>query len=195
MFGVLRFPHRSGPRVALGAVALFMAALVVSASPASAYAFECGKFLSSSPTISYRYYSMTSTYQTAFGQAQSAWDATSSPGYFNYEPDNGDPMVEVRDGSYSWGAWAQTSWQGCPTGLWAYNEVYIAFNTRTMGGLTSSQKKLVAEHEAGHAYGLDHVSATCSSSSKAVMSQGETKFSCSGTAPWADDVNGVNAKY
>jgi len=55
MFGVLRFPHRSGPRVALGAVALFMAALVVSASPASAYAFECGKFLGSSPTISYRY--------------------------------------------------------------------------------------------------------------------------------------------
>lgn len=64
-----------------------------------------------------------------------------------------------------------------------------------MSGLSSYQKKLVAEHEIGHAYGLTHVTATCDSAAKAVMSQGSIKFSCVGTPRWPDDVSGVNAKY
>lgn len=33
--------------------------------------------------ISYRHFDMYDAYETAFAQAQSAWDATSAPGYFS----------------------------------------------------------------------------------------------------------------
>lgn len=184
---------RQGIRLA-SLVSVACLVVVASAANASAYAFNCGKFLGSSPAISYRYYDMVGAYQTAFGEAQSAWDATSAPGFFDYEPSEEDPMVNVQDGSYTWGDWAEMT-ATCAAGVWLYNEVTIRFNTRTMGSLTAYQKRLVAEHEAGHGYGLEHVTATCSSTAKAVMSTGSTKFGCTGTPPWADDVNGVVAKY
>jgi hypothetical protein len=70
-------------------------------------------------------------------------------------------------------------------------------DTSDTSGLSSYQLNLVVMHEFGHAQGLAHSSSTCSSSNtnKKVMSQGTDKFSCTGTAPWADDENGVNAKY
>lgn len=177
--------------------ASFVAIHFSTAAPAQAYHHLCGKFygVSGNDPISYRYYDITSTYYNAFNGAQGRWDATSATGFFRYEKTNGDPEIEVRDKSYSWSSWAQTSWQGCTLGYWSYDEVYMAFNTRTMGGLSAREKKIVAEHELGHAYGLDHEYYTCANPGPAVMRQGEGKFGCGGDGPWYDDVQGVKAKY
>ena len=78
-------------------------------------------------------------------------------------------------------------------GSWNYtgNEVEYQFNTRVMDSYTSQNKKLIAIHEIGHAYGLDHVSSGCR-----LMREVLEQFNSCGVAmPSADDVAGVNAIY
>ena len=53
----------------------------------------------------------------------------------------------------------------------------------------------ILEHELGHAYGLNHSGLTCAAPGPSVMVQGEGKFACGGTPPWAEDVNGVTDRY
>ncbi len=43
---------------------------------------------------------------------------------------------------------------------------------------------ITAEHEFGHAYGLDHVLTGCAKPGPAVMKQGTSKFYCGGDGPW-----------
>ncbi|MFG1992696.1 hypothetical protein ACGFJ7_22225 [Actinoplanes sp. NPDC048988] len=76
----------------------------------------------------------------------------------------------------------------------AQTTIEIDFNDRTMAGLTTRQKWIVAAHEWGHAYGLGHVSMSCAGR-PSVMEQGGSKFGCPGTPPWADDVAAVDDIY
>ncbi|MEV4338456.1 hypothetical protein [Streptomyces sp. NPDC049590] len=174
----------------------FFAIHFSTAAPAQAYHHLCGKFfgVDGNDPISYNYKKITTTYYNAFNGAQGRWDATSAPGYFRYEKNNGDPEVEVKDEGHAWDDWARTSYS-CTFGYWSYDEVYIVFNTSTMRGLSAREKKIVAEHELGHAYGLAHEYYTCANPGPAVMRQGTGKFGCGGDGPWYDDVKGVKAKY
>ncbi len=193
--GRKRVARQRAVAASLLAAALF-AVGVVSPPPANAYDHLCGKWVGSDPRISYRYYDVTDTYRNAFGSGQAAWDAPDRiPGYHAIDSDNGDPMIEVRDYAYSWDDWARATAQGCTWGWWDYNEVKIQFNSRTMSGLSSREKKIVAIHEIGHAYGLAHEYYTCSNPGPTIMRQGTGKFGCDGDGPWYDDAEGVRAKY
>ena len=76
-------------------------------------------------------------------------------------------------------------------GTYLGNEVTIEFNTGVMDFAPAHEKKIIAIHELGHAYRLDHVDTTdCSS----VMTQSEAVFQCDHD-PTQDDVDGVNIIY
>jgi hypothetical protein len=167
------------------------------ALPASGWVLNRCKYSGSNPTIHYKFYSVTSTYEAAFQSGQAAWDATSSPGYFK-QTTGLDPNLEVYD------VWSQsTNWAwisgGCPSGTfqtWYGNETQNTFNTRTMSGLSTTEKKIVAVHEMGHSYGLAHSGLGCSA--KPVMRSDPTWVldNCGdANAPYPNDVAGVNAQY
>lgn len=179
----------------VAATALMVSASTLIGPSASAYVPLNCKFAGHNPNITYNYGSMLQIFKDAFGGAQSNWDATSVPGVFTYAPADLDPMINVKGASYVWGDWAQTGGY-CSSGLWVSEEVDSSFNQRTMGSLTAAQKKIVATHELGHAYGLaDNPVQSCSASTKAVMQQGSVKFGCGSTPPWSDDQNGVFHVY
>lgn len=163
--------------------------VAVTAGPVQAFTTHGCEYDNNSITpISYRFYSVNSAFETAFTSAQAAWDGTSAPGYFSEQSWSWDPEINVTDGTYSGTWWAQASW-GCSSGLYSGNEVNIKFDTSDMSGLSATEKKIVAMHELGHAYGLGHVTSGCH-----VMRQGTYKFTC-GTMPSSDDVSGVHSIY
>ena len=174
----------------VGSVILTLALLVVIAPPAGAYELMGGKYDDGSiDPISYRFFSVNSAYETAFKDAEAAWDATSAPGYFQEQSWSWDPEINVIDGSYQY-EWPAAMWYTITgDGTWDGNEVQIDFNTRVMDDYTAYEKKLTAEHEIGHAYGLAHETGCV------IMHGAEYYFTCGGTFPKSDDVNGVDAIY
>lgn len=148
--------------------------------------------------IQYRFFSVGSAYETAFKEAENAWDGTLSPGYFDEHSMSLDPEINVLDEDRieeDTFAWAFTT--GDPDdgphcaddGTHKGNEVSITFNTTIMDSVSAHKKKMVAIHELGHAYGLGHVITECR-----VMRSSEEIFTC-GTLPSDDDVDGVIALY
>ena len=138
--------------------------------------------------ITYKFYSVQSDVKTAFRTGEQVWDGTSAPGYFS-EGGGLDPEINVID-RYRVVEWAgETRGQCGSSGIWDGNEVEIEFNNVEFARFTTYQKKIIAMHEIGHAYGLYHVYSGCH-----LMKQGADKFTC-GTMPSTDDVNGVTAIY
>ncbi len=146
--------------------------------------------------ISYRFFSVGSAYETAFQDAEEEWDDTSAPGYFQEHSTSPDPEINVTD-DYSSGAWGARVVGKCSIragdtfGEWSGNEVELQFNTRVMNNLSATDKELVAMHEIGHAYGLDHVSSGC----RLMREELDDYNSCGSSMPTSNDIAGVHQIY
>ena len=171
---------------------LLAAAFFLAHAPAEAYNPSGCKFSGSNPTIDYRFYGLPSIYQSAFNSGQSAWDSTAAPGYFNYAPNDPSPNIEVRS---TWSTSTNVAWTGgsCGSnGVWNGNKVGITFNERFLDDDSTTERKLTAIHELGHAYGLNHETKSCNM--KAVMYKNSRWVwnNCGDPyAPYADDISGV----
>lgn len=180
-------------------VAFFVASsLLLVATPMAANAYEtlgCYFDEDVTPSVTFKFRNVTTTYQAAFYVGRSNWDGDTGGTTWLQSTTSNDPNIDVYDLDYTWSSWATTSWWGCTGAGWWYDEVSIRFNTRTMASLSATEKGIVATHEIGHAYGLDHTSLGCSSPGPSVMRVGSSKFSCSGTPPWQDDINGWASIY
>ncbi len=152
--------------------------------------------------ISYRFFSVGSDYETAFKEAEEEWDDTTAPGYFQEQSASFDPEINVTDDFLydKWGARVDGHCDIYPSspsidstliGNYTGNEVELRFNTRTMASLSAADKKLVAMHEIGHAYGIDHVTSGC----RLMREHTNDYNSCGTDMPSADDLAGVAALY
>lgn len=171
--------------------------LILPINSISAYSVHgCRYALDSIDPISYRFFSVGSDYETAFKDAEEIWDNTAAPGYFEEHSISFDPEVNVVD-NYRAANWAALTTGSCTItagssfGYYNGNEVEMDFNTRIMNGLSATDKKLVAMHEIGHAYGLWHVSTGC----RPMRNNLNVYNSCGSTMPTADEITGVGAIY
>ena len=187
------------PAVSTGVIAYLALTLLVSSAVAQngAYAFTGCRFDPDSiDPISYRFFSVGADYETAFKNAEKVWDRTTAPGYFSEHSYSFDPEINVTDDSlpYTWGG-KLTGHCSIPAGSsfgnYTGDEVEIQFNTRVMDSYTGHNKKLVALHEIGHAYGLDHVYSGC----RLMRLRLDEYNSCGVAMPSADDIAGVAAIY
>lgn len=143
--------------------------------------------------ISWRYFSVSSTYTAASNHGFTSWNATSSPGYFDEQSTSLDPEVNVTDdaytnsGNYAWWSYA------CNTGHYSGNEGNFVWDTTESASRTTAQRKRIAVHELGHAYGLAHVGAGSSHGCRIMRTDVGYMTDCTITAPTADDINGANA--
>lgn len=177
---------RSVARILL--VALLSAGVgVVAGTSAAAYNLTgCRYDPATINPISYKFQSVSATYQSAFNGARNLWNVTSAPGSFSNTTSNSRD-IDVFDASYTSGNWAWVNWT-CSGGEYTPNRTFVYLNTRTMNGLSASEKSRVMAHELGHSYGLAHTSGC------RLMTQGSLKFTC-GSMPTSDDVDGVHAIY
>ena len=152
----------------------------------------------SQPPIGYYFISVGSPYQTATRNADSAWDATSSPGYF-FEAPNSVTAVHVFDGDY--GANGKLAWVtgGCGGDIYWELPLDLYWNQHYLDDDNASVKKAVGVHELGHVYGLwdkSHLDCHNQLNHGAMMNGGATMYNlCGWTTPKVDDVEGVNAIY
>lgn len=175
--------------IAIGLAVAAQAALPSPISAAGPRPLGCQFDTDSIDPISYKFWFIGSRYTRAVRDAADEWNDTSAPGYFREQFWSLDPEVTATDRHLSGTWWAAMRYRCTSDGTFRGNEVDITFNTQTMDSLTARQKKLVAMHELGHAYGLDDTARGCY-----VMKQGRYKFTC-GTMPTSADVSAVDALY
>ena len=185
------------PALLSATLTFLVLALLLPMNSVSAYSVHgCRYAPDSIDPISYRFFSVGSDYETAFKDAEATWYKTSAPGYFKEHSTSFDPGINVVD-NYRAAHWAALTTGRCtiPAGSsfgdYDGNEVELDFNTRVMNSLSVTDKKLVAMHEIGHAYGLWHVSTGC----YLMRTNLNVYNSCGSTMPTADDVVGVSAIY
>ena len=159
---------------ATAASLLTFALLLAFAPPAEASYNGCRYDPDTIDPISYQFFEIQGQVKTAFRNGEAVWDSTSAPGYFYEDRYSTDPEITVKD-YFSMASWAGDKTGTCidATGLWKNNEVVITFNNTQMQLFNDYQRKIIAMHELGHAYGLSDVTTTCR-----LMKQGDEKFTC-----------------
>ena len=174
---------------AMAAALLTFVLLLAFAPPAEANYNGCRYDPDSIDPISYDFFGVETQVRRAVNQGDDGWDGTTAPGYFKHDRYDLDPEIEVKDYA-SMATWAGEMRGTClSSGLWKGNEVKITFNNTQMRRFNDYQRKVIAMHELGHAYGLSHVTTYCR-----LMKQGAEKFTC-GTMPDSSAVSLVTALY
>jgi hypothetical protein len=182
----------------LGAPAIMLLVLFGTARSAEAYTLNGCKYPGTDPVIEYKFFSVTGTWQLSHMNGAGAWNTwTTLPGVF-VSTSGSDPEIRVYDGDYAWGYVAVTS-GGCASGggqPWYNDRVDISYNTRTTDGYSSIERRLVATHELGHAYGLGHSTLGCSNP-VVMRSEPTWTYNQCGTssAPHPNDRFGVTDVY
>ncbi len=165
---------------------------VTSASAAQAYKTAgCRYKTDSINPISYRFFSVSKTNESSTKYGATAWNDTSAPGYFKEQSNSLDPEVNITDdpfpkeNAYAWVA------SSCNKGFYRGNEVNLVWNTSLISTRTKTQKKRIATHELGHAYGLGHVTKGCHIMRVDIGYLAD----CNRTTPSTDDIKGVKSLY
>lgn len=182
------------------ALALVVVVLTSFAMPAPSQAFVAHgcKFQGSNPTLHVKNTGVQSYLWTATMAGADRWNSHTVAG--NFAPWSSGESAEIFVDEASFvdvRIWAQTSWvANCPNGIYYSNETYFTWSSESTLSLTSTQRRMVATHELGHSYGLDHAPDLGCSGTRAVMIQGARKWSCNwNNEPWPDDLAGVNYIY
>ena len=179
---------------AAGAVGLLLGIGIVATTPSSADAYVpsgCKFSPGSIDPISWRYYSVGSVYVTASNHGFAAWNSTATDGYFEQQSLSFDPEVSVTDDPYNNNLYAWWTYS-CSAGLYSGNEGTFVWNTTNSAGRSVDQKKRIATHELGHAYGLDHVGSGAAAGCRIMRTDVGTMTDCTITYPAADDIAGAN---
>lgn len=180
--------------LAAGGVGLLVGIGLVAAtpSPAEAYAVSGCKFASGTiDPISWRYFGVGSVYVTASNHGFAAWNSTATDGYFEQQSLSLDPEVNVTDDAYNNNSYAWWSYS-CSSGTYSGNEGNFVWNTTKAAGRSSDQKKRIATHELGHAYGLGHIGTGAASGCRIMRDDVGYMTDCTITYPAADDIAGAN---
>ncbi|MDP6452517.1 MAG: matrixin family metalloprotease [SAR202 cluster bacterium] len=162
--------------------------LLATATTAVAYTLlGCAYDSGSISPITYRFFSISdSDIETGFVEAEVDWDLTSAPGYFDECSICLDPEINVTDDYYEDNNYAQVAYSCDGDDTFSGNEVNMQFNTKY--DLDEDENQVIAMHEMGHAYGLDHVTGSCHAMTVPI------RWTC-GDRPSFDDVNGVDYIY
>jgi hypothetical protein len=174
---------------AVGMGLLTYVMLLATATTAVAYTLlGCAFDSSSINPIEYRFYSISdSDVETGVGTAEVLWDATSAPGFFYECTTCSDHDINITDDYYAGSFYAQVAYSCDGDDTYTSNEVDMQFNTQY--NLNADQNEVIAMHEMGHAYGLDHVAGSCHAMTVPI------RWTCSPDRPSNDDVNGVDYIY
>ena len=182
--------------VAKKTVSLFVVALLgLSAGVALAGYLGSGKF--PSRFLSWRFFGTTSangSYTSPVGAGMNTWTSTTDLSFSQTSSDSWDIAQYVSTfGNTGWAGLAYIcATNGACSNQSAYNGTYdycIAYENRTyQDGYSSTFRRAVATHEAGHCVSLAHNNTTSSVMYTYISSTGVT-------SPNSGDRSDVNAKY